>query len=145
MMPELLSLNRTFVAQPQQIFAAFTQPALLKQWWAPPGSKIHTVVIDLQLGGAYRFGMWNPQQGTYYVYGTYQEIVPYEKLVFTWRWESSEMDIGNSLVTIRLIPKGDQHTELFLTHAKLPNQDATFMHQKGWLGLLGNLDHFLQK
>lgn len=143
-MHELLALNRTFAAPPKQVFAAFTNPKLLKQWWAPPGSRMRSAEINLQIGGSYRFGMWHPQKGEHYVGGVYREIVPYERLVFTWRWELPEMDIGASLVTIQLIPKG-RYTELSLTQAKLPNKDAVFMHRQGWLGLLDSLEIFLQK
>ena len=101
---EVIALQRTVAASPERLFAAWTQPELLRQWWGPPGSKVRSVEIDCRIGGTYRIGILQPDGRTYFVYGVYKEVQPPHKLIFTWRWEQPEMDIGNSLVTVEFLP-----------------------------------------
>ena len=137
-----LSLRRQIAASPERVYAAWTRPELLAKWWAPPDSTIELVDIDLRVGGRYQIKMVHPARGSYSVRGTYQVIRPPRKLVFTWRWDKPEMDIGESLVTIELHPQ-EQATELFLTHTLLPNAGAVSLHREGWLALLDSLQSFL--
>ena len=139
-----LILERHFDAPPERVFAAWTEPDLLRQWWGPPGSQLVAVEIDLSVGGRYRLGISNPMHATYFVSGVFQIVQPPEKLSFTWRWENPEMDIGQSLVTIEFRRDG-QKTHLRLTHAKLPSDEARAAHAEGWRGMLAELVDFLNR
>jgi uncharacterized protein YndB with AHSA1/START domain len=79
-----------------------------------------------------------PQEDIFYVSGTYREVQPPAKLVFTWRWEKPETDIGESLVTIEFYDRGSV-TEVILTHEQLPNQAAYQQHQQGWSSIFDKL------
>ena len=136
-------IQRTIAAAPEKVFAAWTNPDLLLQWWSPPGAKVTSVEMDLRVNGRYRIGIQQPNNAIYFVNGTYQIIQPPEKLVFTWRWEQPEMDIGESLVTIELSGENGR-THLCLTHAKLPHEPARTAHRHGWEGILGSLGTFLE-
>ena len=138
----VLLLERTYDAPPERVFAAWTEPALLSQWWGPPGSVVELAEVDLRVGGRYRLGIQPEPHTTYYVTGVYQAVQPPHKLVFTWRWENAEMDIGASLVTIELQPNGHK-TDLRLTHEQLPNEEARRSHREGWIGILQELHNFL--
>ena len=133
-------VQRSLAAAPEKVFAAWTDPHLLAQWWGPPGHTVASVEIDLRVNGRYRIGLQQPDQPPFFVSGTYQQIQPPEKLVFTWRWERSDMDIGQSLVTVEI--RGDgRHTNLILTHAQLP-EPAQAAHRQGWQGILDKLVSF---
>jgi len=83
-----LSLTRTFSAPREKVFRAWTDPEELKKWWGPPGYSTPTADVDLRVGGAYRFGMMElPDGEVFYLAGTYREVRPPEKLVYTWNWE----------------------------------------------------------
>ena len=135
-------VRRTFPATPEQLFAAWTDPALLAQWWGPPGTKINSVEVDLRVGGSYRIGLAHADDRVFFVRGIYEEIQPPQKLVFTWRWERPDMDIGESRVTLEFQKKG-QSTEILLTHAQLPDEAARSAHKEGWIGILDNLNKVL--
>ena len=137
------SLARTFDARPERLFAAWTDPHLLAQWWGPPDSVVVSVEIDLRVGGRYRLGIKRSTQETHFVSGSYRVIQPPYKLIFTWRWEDPEMDIGESLVSLEFRAKGNK-TELQLTHERLPTPEARLHHKDGWVGILENLDSFLE-
>lgn len=144
---ETVTLRRLFPAPAEKLFAAWTNPDQLSQWWGPPGSKVRSVSLDLRKGGRYRIGIKQPNGLTYFVYGVYTEIQRPEKLAFTWRWEQPKMDIGNSLVTIRFEPQASESgvsTAVILTHSQLPNDMARSAHRQGWEGILQNLAEYLQ-
>ena len=48
-------MTRSFAAPPRLVFAAFTQPELLKRWYGARGWHLVSCDVDLRVGGAYRF------------------------------------------------------------------------------------------
>ncbi len=136
-------LRRVFSASAETLFAAWTDPDQLLQWWGPPGSVVQSVEVDLRQGGSYRIGFLHPDGNAYHVYGVYQEIQPPRKLAFTWRWEQPQMDIGESLVTLLFESESPQKTAVILTHSQLPSEDARHHHEEGWTGILQNLITYL--
>ncbi len=137
-----LNLKRTFNAPREKVFQAWTDPNALKEWfhgmddWTTP---VHE--IDLQVGGKYRLGMQPPDGDTPYVaYGTYREVQPPEKLVYTWSWEGQ--DPMETLVTVEFREVGDS-TEVELTHERFPNAEERDKHNEGWVGCLDQLSKLL--
>jgi uncharacterized protein YndB with AHSA1/START domain len=67
------------------VFAAWTKPELMKQWWCPkqPGVTLVTCEVDARVGGKYRmvFDFGGPQTMTFF--GKYLEVVPPSRLVWT--------------------------------------------------------------
>jgi uncharacterized protein YndB with AHSA1/START domain len=98
--------------------------------------------IDLRPGGGYRVAMKNPRGEVFYLSGTYREIEPPERLVYTWRWESSEMDIGETLVTVEFHDQRGS-TELRIAHELFPDTAMRDRHQQGWSGCLDRLTGIL--
>ena len=80
-----LRLTRTFAAPRKKIFRAWTEPEALKKWWGPEGYATPLAEVDLRVGGRYRLGMRKlPKGDLFYLVGTYREVQPPEKLVYTW-------------------------------------------------------------
>jgi uncharacterized protein YndB with AHSA1/START domain len=130
-----LQLRRTYPASPEEIFAAWTEPEQMREWLCPAGATIPVVEVDLREGGIFRIDM-RSEQGTYTHTGVYQEIIPPEKLVFT--WSSYNTQYKETLVTVELIQHG-QETELVLTHEALPDKKTQDMHVMGWTSILDKL------
>ncbi|HEY4213932.1 MAG TPA: SRPBCC family protein [Steroidobacteraceae bacterium] len=78
-----LVLTRLLDAPRQAVFRCWTEPALLKKWFAPAPYTTPVADVDLRVGGASRIIMRSPDGQEIPVPGTYLEIVPNEKLVFT--------------------------------------------------------------
>ncbi len=89
-----------------------------------------------RVGGTYAVEMKN-EEVTHKPHGEYLEILPPEKLVFTW---ISEGFTTNSTVTIELV-EAEGQTELTLTH-ELP-ADGIEDHRVGWTNALSHLVEFL--
>ena len=50
-----ITFERTFVAPPEDVFDAWTQPAHLTRWWDPTGTPLASCRVDLRPGGAFEF------------------------------------------------------------------------------------------
>jgi len=138
-----LHLKRTFQARRTQVFRAWTEPEALRRWWVPgPGYSVAEAQVDLRAGGTYRVAMRNPKGEVFHLSGRYREVQAPERLVYTWRWERPEMDIGETLVTVEFRDLGAS-TEVVVTHDLFPSQAACDQHQGGWSGCLDRLPEAL--
>jgi uncharacterized protein YndB with AHSA1/START domain len=75
--------TRVFDAPRELVFAAFTDPKHLAQWWGPDGFTTTTESFDFRPGGIWRFVMHGPDGRDYQNRVTYDEIVPPERLVYS--------------------------------------------------------------
>lgn len=131
-----LELSRQLSASPERVFKAWLDPVAFKSWFKPnPSIEVTTVEIDPRVGGEYRFVMAGGDGQEYVGAGVYEEIVPSEKLVFTWK-PCGEPD--TTRVTVSLRPSGSG-TELTLTHELLPSAESRDNHEKGWTSCLDSL------
>src|SRR5690242_12383757 len=73
---------REFDAPRDLVFAAWTDPQHLAQWWGPNGFTTTTMSFDLRPGGIWRFVMHGPDGRDYQNRITYDEIVPPERIVY---------------------------------------------------------------
>ncbi len=134
-----LTIKRRLNAPPAKVFAAWTDPEKVKGWMGPGEVKAKSAESDLRVGGRYRWVMVAPSGQELDVRGVYREIVPNEKLVFTWSWLSAPE--RESLVTVLLKPDGDG-TLLTLTHEQFFDEDARDQHNNGWNGALDKMEKF---
>ena len=82
-----------------------------------------------------------PDGPVFYLSGTYREVRPPEKLVYTWRWEA-EPEYGETLVTVEFHDRGGS-TEIVLTHELFPTEKARGEHERGWSGCCDKLAKIL--
>jgi len=96
--------------------------------------------IDARIGGRYRVS-FNMEDGEHHeVGGVYREVVPNQRLTFSWAWHTTPE--RESLVTVSLKPDGDG-TLLTLHHEQLFDQAARDGHEGGWIGTLDKLEKYL--
>ncbi len=131
-----LRMTKTIRAKREKVFQAWTNPNFVKQWFAPGDKSVAMADVNAKVGGNYRIQMQDPDGTTYTTRGDYKEIIPNEKLVFSWGWEGP--DRYESLVTILLNDSGEG-TELTLIHERLANTDSVEKHTQGWTGCLAKL------
>lgn len=133
-----LVIDRVFNAPPDRVFAAWTDTAQLAEWYGPEGMKAEIFANDLTVGGQYSLVM-KSAEGEYHLSGEYEEIEPPRKLVFTWKWKTSD---ETTRVTIELRPEGDG-THLRLTHTGFAEAEQTSSHNQGWSSSLNDLERYL--
>jgi uncharacterized protein YndB with AHSA1/START domain len=78
-----LVLTRLIDAPREKLFRCWTEPSLLKQWFAPAPYTTPVAEVDVRVGGASRMVMRSPDGQDLPCPGTYLEVVPNRKLVFT--------------------------------------------------------------
>jgi uncharacterized protein YndB with AHSA1/START domain len=135
-----LTIKRRLKAPPAKVYAAWTDPEKVMGWMGPGEIKAKHAECDVRVGGHYRWVMQSPAGEEHDVGGVYREIVPNEKLVFTWAWKNAPE--RETIVTVLLKPDGDG-TLLTLTHEQFFDDDARNAHQGGWNGALDKMEKFV--
>jgi uncharacterized protein YndB with AHSA1/START domain len=138
-----LHLERTFAAPPTAVFDAWTNPEVLRRWWAAaPDWGTALAEVDLRPGGRYRLSMHDPGSGTTHtVGGEYVEVERPARLVYTWTWEGDPEEMrgsADSVVTVRFDAEGSG-TRVVLDHAGLADDEIAAKHEHGWNACMDNL------
>ena len=98
-----ITISRTVAASPERVFAAWTDVDQLAAWWWPQLAGT-TYDVDARPGGRYRIS--SPAIGTT-VAGSYSEVEPPRRLVFTWVWmDDGEQESGEDTVVVTFEPDG---------------------------------------
>ena len=140
-----VEIKRLIKAPPDQVYAAWTDPAQLKQWFGPENVQTRDLIADACVGGKFRWDLINSEGEKMTCRGEYRELQQDKKIVFTWQWEDDE-DWENhvSIVTVEL-DDADGGTELRLTHEHLPNEESRVGHTRGWNSALDKLEKFFSR
>ena len=125
---EPVTVTVRIAATPEVVFPYFTDAALAVKWIAD------AAYLDARPGGTFSVDVQgNPARGTYV------EIDPPRRVVFTWGIEGrDDFPPGSSTVEVVLAADGDE-TVVTLTHRDLPSEDYRRSHREGWGEFLGVL------
>ena len=121
---------RLISASPATVFSFFTDVERWTSWQGVGGE------IDARPGGAFQITMPGGQIAS----GRFVEIVPEQRLVFTWGWEGEAPPVppGSTTVVIELEPD-PSGTRLRLTHSALAPPPVAELHREGWNRYLDRL------
>jgi len=140
-----LEIKRFINAPRARVYAAWTDPVQLKEWWGPETVRTRNFAADVRVGGKYRWDLINQQDEEMSVFGEYRELVPDKKIVFTWKWDDDDVwENRNSVVTVELFDAAGG-TELHLRHEQLPSTESRDRHNEGWNSVLDRLEKFFSK
>jgi uncharacterized protein YndB with AHSA1/START domain len=122
------TITRVFDAPREAIWHAWTDPDEAAAWWHPRGvvTPRESVELDVRPGGRYRYTMIAPDGSEYPTVGTYREVVPLERLVFTWG-SPGDPDEIMPVITIDLAD-----------HGKTGEQTRMTFHLEGIAGSPGD-------
>ncbi len=133
-----LKVTRTIKAEPDAVFAAWTQPEHMKHWSAPEGLDVAIAEVDLTEGGRFHIQMKNAEGGEHNARGVYREIERPSRLVYTWSWDEYP-EAGESLITVEF-KAVDEGTEVTMVHSGLPTEELVKEHEDGWTSCLNRLE-----
>jgi uncharacterized protein YndB with AHSA1/START domain len=131
-----LTLKRRLNAAPEKVYAAWTDPEKIVKWFGPDSGPVSRAETDVRRGGRYVVEFCTEDGEQHHVSGVYREVVPNEKLQFTWAWRT--MPERESLVTVLVRPDGEG-TLLTLIHEQFFDEPARERHEHGWNGCLDKL------
>ena len=138
-----LEIKRFINAPRTQVYAAWTDPSQLKQWFGPDWVQTRAIVAEAKIGGEFRWELVTEAGKEKTIAGAYREIVPGKKIVFTWRHCDDELwQNQTSVVTVELSDR-EGGTELRLKHEQLPGEDSRDDHNRGWKSVLNRLEKFV--
>ena len=83
-----IHVEREFDAPRDRVFAVYTDPELIPEWWGPRGTTTIVDQMDVRAGGSWRFvAQTSDGSEVPAMHGTYREVTPPERLVQTFEWE----------------------------------------------------------
>ncbi|RTE10635.1 SRPBCC family protein [Paenibacillus whitsoniae] len=101
-------VERTYAAPPAKVYMAWADPALKAKWFSKAD------IFEFQVGGK-EYSKGGPPGGPIFTFDAcYQEIVPEQRIVYSYTLDSNDTRISASLTTIELIPT-DEGTKLIFT------------------------------
>lgn len=131
-----LVVKRVISSDKASIFEALTNEDMMNKWFfAGPDGWSAKVSSKAEVGESYRIDMIG-ENDTYTHTGVFKEVVPNEKIVFTWNSQAVE----DTLVTITL-KETSEGTEVKLVHEFMPNEEQVKNHTQGWTVILERLEH----
>ncbi|QJW84559.1 SRPBCC domain-containing protein [Ramlibacter terrae] len=135
--PELHIVRRYPVAR-DKVWAAWTDPQALSQWFGPGEMNSVTVAeLDVRKGGRYRVRFRTPDGEEHEVRGEYVAVDPLRELVFSWAWQSTPDRVSQIAVRLRPVEDG---TELDFRQTRFFDQAARDNHERGWSMTFAKLD-----
>ncbi len=135
-----LTLKRRLTAPARQGLRCVDRPRKILKWFGPEEIETLRAEADARVGGGFRIVMRGADGEEHDVSGVYREVVPNEKLVFTWAWRS--MPERELLVTVLIKPDG-AGSQLTLIHEQFFDEAARDRHAHGWTGCLDKLARYL--
>lgn len=133
-----LVLTRVIAATPDKLFRAWTDPALIPQWFAPQPWTTARAQVDLRPGGAFLVVMCSPEGEEFPNPGVYLEVVPNRRLVSTDAYVRAWEPAAKPFMTLILDFEdlGDGRTR-YTARARHWNEEDRAAHEKmgfheGW-------------
>ena len=140
-----LEIKRVINAPRDRVYAAWTDPAQLKQWFGPENVRTRNLIADARVGGEFRWDLTNSGGEEMTMRGEFRELQPGKKIVFSWQWlDDEDWENHISVVTVELSDR-DGGTELRLIHEQLPNEQSRDGHNGGWNSALDKLEKFFSR
>lgn len=131
-----LTVERTIKAAPADVFNAWLNPEMLRQFMMPAaGMSVGKTTNDPTEGGRFEIVMLAGENEMPHT-GTYREIDPHTRIVFTWE---SHVSVEDSTVTLTFSPT-DEGTHVTLTHVRFKDAETRDNHNGGWTNILEALN-----
>ena len=105
-----IRIVRDFDAPPDRVYRAWTDPELVVRWMGPNSTEMKIDSWEAETGGKYRYTMLQDGEEVAAFFGSFHEVRPSERLVWTFTWEG--MPDGVSLETMTFTDLGDGRTRV---------------------------------
>jgi len=146
-----ISVKRSFDIPASKVWKAWTEPESFKKWWGPIEYTCPDCTIDFKVGGKYFASMQAADGKKTWSTGTYKEIVPLKKIVYTDSFADSKGNVVpgseydmpempmETLVTVELEETAGK-TTMLLHHTGIP-MDMMNDCIKGWQSCFDKMEN----
>ena len=128
-------ITRVFDAPRELVFRMWTEPQHFARWWGPKGFTNPVCELDARPGGEILVRMRAPTAHVYPLTGTFREIVPGERLVFTAIAEDAAGHAAlDGIITVTFAAQGSQRPKSPCTRrpmASRPQRPHARRHGEG--------------
>ncbi len=126
-----VSLHRVLRAPPERVYRAFLDADAIAKWLPPNGYTCKVHQLDAKVGGSHRMTFTNFSTGNGQSFGgTYQELVPGERIRYTDRFEDPNLPGEmTTTITLRAVSCG---TEMYVVQENLPDVIPVEFCYLGW-------------
>jgi uncharacterized protein YndB with AHSA1/START domain len=117
-----LVMTRTFNGPAHIVFDAWTKPDLVRRWWAPAalGVKMVSCDAEVRVGGSYRYVLKPRDLDEFAFSGTYREVTPHSRLVYTTVFEPKGFEpAGDADAAIVTVTFEERDGKTYLTSREL--------------------------
>lgn len=140
----VLTIERTFRASPERLFAYLTRTELLLKWWGPEGTTVAEHNLDLSRTGPWWFVLVDPRGGRHRVSGEVLEVDAPRSVKFTLVVEGPGGRAAiDSVVRFDVYPAADGGTRFVLTQSGLTTDQMAAASKMGWVSTLARLEQSL--
>lgn len=140
-----LAIERVFDAPRERVFAAWTDPHRVREWWGPVNYPARYVEMDVRPGGAWRMCLRSTEgKPELWQGGVFREVVAPERLVFTFAWDEEGERGLETLVTVTFADEGGKTRMTFrqVPFRSVAERDG---HSWGWNSTFGRLVAVLEQ
>lgn len=131
-----LTVRKTIPAPQEKVFEAWLDARMLAKFMRPGTDvSVPKAETDAREGGRFSILMLAGDKEIPHA-GTYLEVTPHSRIVFTWE---SPYSTDDSTVTLDFTAAGDDATDVALTHVKFPSEESRDNHKGGWTAILDTL------
>lgn len=138
------TVTRSYPARPARVFRAWSDPASKRKWFGSPDPENPTHVFEFKVGGReYNVGTFGTDQYTFDV--RYQDIIPDQRIVYTYEMTLNGQRISVSLATVEIEPEGTGTKMTVVEHgAFLDGLDTVHQREEGTVSLIDALGRSLE-
>jgi uncharacterized protein YndB with AHSA1/START domain len=101
-----IRVERLFDAPPERVFAAYTDPELIPQWWGPHGTTTTVEELDARKGGRWQFRSQGSDGSEIVFRGYFREVEAPTRISQTFEWDGMPGYV--SVETVTFEPVGEQ-------------------------------------
>jgi uncharacterized protein YndB with AHSA1/START domain len=139
-----LVITREFNAPPSLVFKAWTDPVHAARWGGPNGYTATHVTGDLRPGGRWRACLRRDEDGLeLWQGGTYREVTPPERLVFTFAWDREDGSPGQEMLVTVTLAEERGRTRMTFRQEGFESVASRDGHQGGWTSAFDRLAEHL--
>jgi uncharacterized protein YndB with AHSA1/START domain len=130
-MPSTINLHRVLATSPKKVFRAFVEPDAIASWLPPNGFLCTVHELEAKVGGKHRMSFRNFTTGGSHSFGgTYREVVPGERLVYTDKFDDT--NLPGEMTTTVILKAVSVGTEVSIEQQGIPDvipREACYL---GW-------------
>lgn len=139
-----IQASKSFQADVSSLYKAWTEAEQLKQWWKPMGLTLTDVENEITEGGKVTYHFKGEEGTSLTIEGTYQEVQPNERLVYTWNWQLPDEKLNSSYKLEVVFEGSADQSSISISQNEEEQQESVKPKESAWDDQLSKLAEFLE-